>query len=250
MPEGLGNFHNKSSARSKRVFARLSATDPRLVRHTVVRGGIYSRDPTYSGQGQLQLRKNGRGRGKHTGPNWLPPPRISVGRAGVGSGCVLRCVVLSTQTRECVASCTCIRSMRCVFVCGEHWHKKAPCSPSSANRHQHVSYRFRCEPGSIQIPHPSLRALLSLARVTWCGPPGEKSAPMEGKSYTPHLRLRQPKNGEVQQTRPLLFQRVPIAISVIQIPFGHLSLTLCVQLRILDHRSGNWGTASWKFRPC
>ncbi len=56
------------------------------------------------------------------------------------------------------------------------------------------------------------------------------------------LFSRHKNNGEVQQTRLVLFRRAPIARSVIQMPFGHLPLALSAQLSFLDHYSGNWGT--------
>ncbi len=55
---------------------------------------------------------------------------------------------------------------------------------------------------------------------------------------------------EVQQTRPLLFRRAPIARSVPQIPFGHLPLAARCKFWELYHRSGNWGTARKDFKAC
>ncbi len=63
----------------------------------------------------------------------------------------------------------------------------------------------------------------------------------------PWPRVSNSLNTEVQQTRSILFRCAPIARSVTQILFGHLSLDLRANRSYLGHRSGNWGTARVDF---
>ncbi len=58
------------------------------------------------------------------------------------------------------------------------------------------------------------------------------------------------KHTGVWQIRPVLSRHVPIARSVIQIPFRHLSLVLSEQISLWTADLAIWELRGWKIRAC